>query len=1201
MHSQTQRVRFATWIGIASLIILGSGLYFWSREEYETKAGTTTNAPEASNTRASTGLASHWTFDREHISGTSITDRVGSNTGTSSGSPTPTIGKFGQALDFDGSDDHINVTSAASLDIDATEDFSLAGWFNRDLFAADHTIVAKRNGQADTDDGYVVYIDDSTDQLVFEVSDTGDTDEYSVASTATFTVSGWHHFVAVWDQDSATGTEVYIDGVANGTDTGTIADVGDLTEAIAFRIGSETDGGNRFDGKLDDIRFYSTALSASDAYQLYTSGNATVNAPIEDPLSQSLLGYWKMDDGTGTNATDASGNGNTLTMTGSPTWTAPGQIGASTLDFSGTAQYLSVADPASNILDFGVDGASFTITGWFNRDTFANDHTLVAKKLSQSTTSDDGYIAWIGGGDDLFHFRVDEAGSTDTYSIASASAFTATGWHSFAISWNDNSSLTTPVNLYIDGTLSSGTTSGTFANVGTFANNEAFALGAESDGGNPFDGKIDDIRIYNRALSTDEVSKLYQTTAPAQPVDTSLVNYWTFDRSDTVGTTAIDRGRKGLNGTTTGTTKTIGKVGQGLSFNGTSDSISLVSTPISDFSQPNSVCLWLKTTDITYSQGGFSQSAVDFMVDTDNYIRIGNDEAFGSGSGGAVYVGYKTGGVSHTTETTARVLSNNVWAHVCSVYNASVIAIYIDGTLRTDAFTGSTFSTSDANYIGKRGSGGTTGSWYGSLDDIRIYNRALSASEVSQLYTSGNTTVNTPAEDPLSQSLLGYWKLDEGTGTSTTADSSGNATTLTMTNVDSGDWQTGRIGPWMLDLDGAANPNSEYLTVADPASGILDFADGASFSITGWFNRDTFTTDDTLIAKRVGVASGNTGYAAWIDATNDVLNFEVTDGTDEYSRASTTASAFTATGWHQFAAVFNDTVGMSIYIDGTTNQQTASGTIGNIGSLANAEAFRIGVLSDASTTSPFDGKLDDIRVYGYPLSAGDVSKLYQTTAPAQPVDTGLVGHWTFDGLDIKGTTVIDRSGKGNNGTATGTTKTIGKLGQGLSFNGTSDALVLPNFTLTASSKYTWSAWVKPSANNTAGFWSFTNDNGTFLIIYAETGVGTNLIDANWKTPGVSLETLSSSNVIANNQFFLVTVTYDGSLALANRFVIYANGVNVTSGSIVDGTIGNVSSTDTRIGSDGNFSTFFPGVIDDARFYNRALSATEVADLYNMGK
>lgn len=106
-----------------------------------------------------------------------------------------------------------------------------------------------------------------------------------------------------------------------------------------------------------------------------------LNSSVDDSLSQGIRGYWKLDDGTGTNATDSSGNGNTLAMTGSPSW-ATGQIGPSALDFSGTGQYLSVADPVSGVLDFAA-GASFTLTGWFNRDTFAADHTIIAKKTNR--------------------------------------------------------------------------------------------------------------------------------------------------------------------------------------------------------------------------------------------------------------------------------------------------------------------------------------------------------------------------------------------------------------------------------------------------------------------------------------------------------------------------------------------------------------------------------------------------------------------------------------------------------------------------------------------------------------------------------------------------------------------------------------------------------------------------------------------------
>src|SRR3990167_5976240 len=57
------------------------------------------------------------------------------------------------------------------------------------------------------------------------------------------------------------------------------------------------------------------------------------------------------------------------------------------------------------------------------------------------------------------------------------------------------------------------------------------------------------------------------------------------------------------------------------------------------------------------------------------------------------------------------------------------------------------------------------------------------------------------------------------------------------------------------------------------------------------------------------------------------------------------------------------------------------------------------------------------------------------------LNSGLVGYWSFDGKDMAGNTAYDRSGQNNNGTLTnGPTRTIGKIGQGLSFDGRNDVI-----------------------------------------------------------------------------------------------------------------------------------------------------------------
>ena len=452
-------------------------------------------------------------------------------------------------------------------------------------------------------------------------------------------------------------------------------------------------------------------------------------------------------------------------------------------------------------------------------------------------------------------------------------------------------------------------------------------------------------------------------------------------------------------------------------------------------------------------------------------------------------------------------------------------------------------------------------------------------------------TMNAPVEDALSQGLLGYWKMDEGTGTSTTADSSGNANTLTMTAMESGDWVAGQIGAFSLDFDGSA----EWLTVADPASGILDFTDGRDFTITGWFNRDTFTTDDTVVAKRNGIANTDDGYILYIDDATDQLILEVSEagGTDEYQVAST--STFTATGWNHFAAVWDDgnATQTEIYINGKADG-TDTGTIANLGDLSNAVAFDIGAESDNG--NPFDGKIDDVRIYGSALPANEVSKLYQTTVPGNPVDTGLVGHWTFDGPDVTwGDTsneIKDVSGHGNHGDAAGslstTSVTPGKLGQALSFNGTSDYANV-NVDTIGTGAVTISAWIFVRSAGGSGYGSIISNRHTSLQLV---GYDNKLLFSNddvntWATS-------ASGSIQWSTWYFVVGVRKsDGTVTL------YVNGTQ--SGATDQNAGTRTAGPDTTLGASMTGSYEFDGVIDDIRIYNRVLSTMEIVDLYNMGK
>jgi hypothetical protein len=88
-----------------------------------------------------------------------------------------------------------------------------------------------------------------------------------------------------------------------------------------------------------------------------------------------------------------------------------------------------------------------------------------------------------------------------------------------------------------------------------------------------------------------------------------------------------------------------------------------------------------------------------------------------------------------TVGTNSQQFSNNVWTFVCYAYNGSTFSLYVNGqsvSLQSEI----AYSIGSNSVIGARDTFGD-GQWDGTLDDVRIYNRALSASEVQYLYNMG--------------------------------------------------------------------------------------------------------------------------------------------------------------------------------------------------------------------------------------------------------------------------------------------------------------------------------------------------------------------------------------------------------------------------------------------------------------------------------
>ncbi|OGE80312.1 MAG: hypothetical protein A2660_02180 [Candidatus Doudnabacteria bacterium RIFCSPHIGHO2_01_FULL_45_18] len=209
--------------------------------------------------------------------------------------------------------------------------------------------------------------------------------------------------------------------------------------------------------------------------------------------------------------------------------------------------------------------------------------------------------------------------------------------------------------------------------------------------------------------------------------------------------------------------------------------------------------------------------------------------------------------------------------------------------------------------------------------------------------------------------------------------------------------------------------------------------------------------------------------------------------------------------------------------------------------------------------------------------------------------TGLVGYWTFD--EASGTIAADSSGNNNNGTLTnGPTWTTGKIGSAVNFDNINDTITFstaPSLNLTGA--ITVSAWI----NKTSGFSASDSIVSRFCCghsapyeqysLMADTSASS--VKFNVSNGTALLKSNTATNAIQNGTWYHLVGTYNGTDTTA----IYLNGVLVDSDTSANfGSLNVPNGAIFRISP----SSYFGGVIDEVRVYNRALSASDVTELYN---
>ena len=280
-------------------------------------------------------------------------------------------------------------------------------------------------------------------------------------------------------------------------------------------------------------------------------------------------------------------------------------------------------------------------------------------------------------------------------------------------------------------------------------------------------------------------------------LNSGLVGDWSFDQADMAGTVAYDR--SGNNGDlTNGPQRTIGKIGQALSFDGLNRNIYVsIGTTNLDLTT-KTLSAWIKMKHDP--SGGTYRGIVITTPQSELYVL---SDVFGIYDNNTGL--FRSSGVN---------VADDQWHHVTTVYRSGVAngtELYVDGVLKANVTATNAGSVSAVD-IGC-GQGCSTQTFPGKIDDVRIYNRALSAQEVKRLYNMGGTLhVGASQNQKLTNGLVGLWSFDQAdTAANTTYrtfyDRSGSGNNASAGTATGSKATMGKIGQG-LNFDGITNYGS---------------------------------------------------------------------------------------------------------------------------------------------------------------------------------------------------------------------------------------------------------------------------------------------------------------------------------------------------------------------------------------------------------
>ncbi|MBU4331975.1 LamG domain-containing protein, partial [Patescibacteria group bacterium] len=834
----------------------------------------------------------------------------------------------------------VSVGANAAINLQNKAEYSVSAWIkpNTDRETSTGNIFRKGSTIFRVQDQ-----DSSGNMRLYGAVDLATTDAVA-SSTMTIPRSDWTHVVMTYASTTdLRKIKFYINGILSNkkVDTAGVGNPANDSASILYIGGNN--GANTFDGMIDEVKIYLYELTPEQVRKDYnTNKGITLGSAANKGYERSdgLISHWKMDEASWatTSKDQATVMDSIGANNGAPHYdasTTAGHFGNGGIFGGSTGSYISISDGMDELLD---GRSNWTFSGWF--------YPRAAGKNILGT-SDGNFWIWTGYDYDIgfdpeyFGFDSDAyvAGVTDT----AANFLIPNEWVYMAIT-RDKYEFKLYKNGSLDTTLYTTTTD---AN-GNITGDRPLHISRYSTGASyDWDGMMDDLKLYHRTLSADEVMRQY-LEGPGP------VGQWDFDEGK--GTKAYDKSANANTGTLTNMEQTDwvpGKIGTGLRFDGVED--------YAEIGQDNSLLLdkggtltawvYIKNWDSASTYTSYTNSILSkctsaswlschyqlLGVLSDNSIRL----SMTNGTSGLETNGPSTGN-----------LSINKWYHIVATWNTTDKCIYTNGNqiqcIQT-AIMPTPTATSVCIGCVKDWDSSRVILFDGLIDDVRIYNYALTPFQIAQEYNDG--------------SPIAYWNFDENNASTTNDISGANNGTLTGEG-----WRTsGKVNSAIL-FDGVDD------RVSVGANAAINLQNKAEYSISAWIkpNSDGETSTGNIFRKGSTIfrvqdedSSGNMRLYGAVDlATTDAV-------------ASSTMT-IPRSDWTHVIMTYASTTDLrkiKFYINGMpSNKKTDTAGVGNPTD-DSASTLYIGGNNGANT---FDGMIDEVKIFLYELPPERVRREYNS-------------------------------------------------------------------------------------------------------------------------------------------------------------------------------------------------------------------------------